>query len=319
MQFINLLIEKKVEIIQIQEALALILSVSESQVRIDYDLYTLTFSDAEGEKAIYCDIKKVHGDFELFLDLNVLCEPQKSDFNVNDYYFARKICNILNMNCLTPLNESPNPYLYYLFIPNDNIKHIVKAYDSPEDSADDFPYASSSDNDSLYIEIYERLPDNYLQFNPEVLYAQYQSKVQKKIKLITDLMSRGNHQMVMHKINEIITEYPYSQSGKLYYLLGAEYAQTGEYEKAIQLMTQAMTLDPDLRNEAFFRLESLYLYQRQPGQNWESLLAALPSNDLFWLSSLGLLHLAKNEFSPNNTLLEEWIINNILFTLNAKR
>jgi tetratricopeptide (TPR) repeat protein len=87
------------------------------------------------------------------------------------------------------------------------------------------------------------------------------------------------------------------QQGRLHYLLGAEYAQIGLYERAIAAMTEAITLDSSL-HLAIFQLGLLHLTQGQPelaAKVWlplEELDAQAPLR----LFSLGLQHLAKDEF-----------------------
>ena len=98
---------------------------------------------------------------------------------------------------------------------------------------------------------------------------------------------------------------------QLHYLLGAEYAQIGEYENAIGTMTQAITLNPELYT-AIFRLGLLYQTLGQPDQatqTWAPL-ADLPENNSLRLFSLGLQHLAKDEFTQCQALLEEGMKNN---------
>ena len=76
-------------------------------------------------------------------------------------------------------------------------------------------------------------------------------------------------------------------------------------------MTQAITLNPELHT-AVFQLGLLYLTQGQPdqaAQTWAPL-ATLPENDPLRLFSLGLQHLAKDEFTQCQALLEEGIKNN---------
>ena len=93
-----------------------------------------------------------------------------------------------------------------------------------------------------------------------------------------------------------------------------------EYKKAITSITQAITLESDLYI-AVFRLGLLYLIQRQPDQATQIWfpLGCLTENDPLLLFSLGLQHLAKNEFIQCQVLLEKGIkINHRYPDLNTK-
>ena len=133
--------------------------------------------------------------------------------------------------------------------------------------------------------------------------------IEDLIQKTVTLTSRGNHPAAITLLEKALRKFP--AESQLYYLLGAEYTQIGEYENAIGAMTQAITLNPEL-NIAVFQLGLLYLTQRQAveaAKTWAPL-ADLPENDSLRLFSLGLQHLAKNEFTQCQILLEEGIKNN---------
>lgn len=96
------------------------------------------------------------------------------------------------------------------------------------------------------------------------------------------------------------------EEGRLHYLLGAEYAQIGLYDRAVESMSHAVTLDPALHLAAF-QLGLLHLTQGQPDQaasSWEAL-ATLPEEDPLFQFSTGLKHLAKDEFDACKVCLEK--------------
>ncbi len=129
------------------------------------------------------------------------------------------------------------------------------------------------------------------------------------MKLLIQTIAQGDHPAAITQLEEALSQSP--TDSQLHYLLGAEYAQVGEYEKAIASMTQAITLNPELHT-AIFQLGLLYLTQGQAveaAQTWAPL-AALPENDPLHLFSSGLQHLAKDEFTQCKALLEEGIKNN---------
>jgi tetratricopeptide (TPR) repeat protein len=82
-----------------------------------------------------------------------------------------------------------------------------------------------------------------------------------------------------------------------HYLLGAEHAQIGMFERAIGDMHRAVELDPDL-HAARFQLGMLLLTSRQvdaAASIWQGL-DKLGPNHFYVLFKAGLLHLARDEF-----------------------
>lgn len=87
------------------------------------------------------------------------------------------------------------------------------------------------------------------------------------------------------------------KNGKIHYLLGAEHAQIGLYDRAAVEMAKAVELEPDLHT-ARFQLGLLHITSgrvEQAESAWKPLEALGPENPLS-LFKTGLLHLARDEF-----------------------
>lgn len=87
-------------------------------------------------------------------------------------------------------------------------------------------------------------------------------------------------------------------NAKAHYLLGAEHAQIGLFDRAMEDMGRALELDADL-DAARFQLGLLRLTSRQPqaaDDVWLGL-DRLGSDHFYVLFKTGLLHLARDEFA----------------------
>lgn len=87
------------------------------------------------------------------------------------------------------------------------------------------------------------------------------------------------------------------KNGKVHYLLGAEHAQIGLYERAMEEMQRAVDLDPTLYT-AHFQLGLLYVTAGRPDQAkvaWQAL-DNLGQNDPLYHFKSGLLRLVNDEF-----------------------
>jgi Flp pilus assembly protein TadD len=96
------------------------------------------------------------------------------------------------------------------------------------------------------------------------------------------------------------------KEGKIYYLLGAEHAQIGLYDRAAEEMTKAVALDPQLHT-ASFQLGLLHITSGRidaATQAWQPLDALGGENPLF-LFKTGMLHLVRDEFEQCATLLKK--------------
>jgi len=106
---------------------------------------------------------------------------------------------------------------------------------------------------------------------------------------------------------------------RLHYMLGAEHAQIGMYERASEEMSAAVELDPSL-NTAHFQLGLLHLTSGrvpQAERAWKPLDALEPNNYLRLLKT-GLEHLARDEFSESADFLRRGIAaNQVNATLNV--
>jgi len=88
------------------------------------------------------------------------------------------------------------------------------------------------------------------------------------------------------------------KNGKVHYLLGAEHAQIGLYDRAADEMRRAVELDPSLYT-AHFQLGLLCVTSGQPDQAkdaWQAL-DKLGSKDPLYCFKTGLLHLVNDEFT----------------------
>jgi tetratricopeptide (TPR) repeat protein len=89
-----------------------------------------------------------------------------------------------------------------------------------------------------------------------------------------------------------------ANDARLHYLLGAEHAQIGLYDRAVEEMQQAVKLDPAL-DTAHFQLGLLHITSGRAeaaAEAWKPLDRLGPEHPLF-LFKTGLVHLAKDEFT----------------------
>jgi tetratricopeptide (TPR) repeat protein len=101
------------------------------------------------------------------------------------------------------------------------------------------------------------------------------------------------------------------KNGKIHYLLGAEHAQIGLYERAMEEMRHAVNLNPTLYT-AHFQLGLLYVTSGQPDQAkaaWQALDSLGPNDPLFLFKS-GLLHLVNDEFPQAIEYLKKGLTTN---------
>lgn len=98
------------------------------------------------------------------------------------------------------------------------------------------------------------------------------------------------------------------KQGKIFYLLGAEHAQIGLYDRAVEEMTKAVELDPSLHT-ASFQLGLLHMTSgrvEQAAGAWQSLDTLGPQHPLY-LFKTGLLHLASDDFEASKENLRKGI------------
>lgn len=95
------------------------------------------------------------------------------------------------------------------------------------------------------------------------------------------------------------------------YMLGAEHAQIGMYERAMEDMAAALQINPEL-DTARFQLGLLYLTSKRVVEAidvWQPLDRLGEDNSLY-LFKTGLIHLAQDEFNPCLEYLRRGIANN---------
>src|SRR5687767_8911045 len=107
---------------------------------------------------------------------------------------------------------------------------------------------------------------------------------------------KGNADQAISLLKQAVASAP--TDARCCYLLGAEYAQIGMFDRAAEQMSAAVKLDPNL-HAARFQLGLLQLTSGQPdaaGQTWSGL-DVLGPRHAFVLFKTGLLHLAHDEFA----------------------
>jgi len=109
-------------------------------------------------------------------------------------------------------------------------------------------------------------------------------------------MGEDHHDESMRLLKRTLTAYP--RSAQAHYLLGAEHAQIGMYDRAVDEMAEAVRLDPSLTS-AHFQLGLLHVTAgrvREAQAAW-SPLDRLPPDDPLRLFKSGMLHLVHNELA----------------------
>ncbi|MBK4735680.1 tetratricopeptide repeat protein [Noviherbaspirillum pedocola] len=109
------------------------------------------------------------------------------------------------------------------------------------------------------------------------------------------------------------------EDGELLYLLAAEHAQLGMYDRAAEEMTRALALRPDMYT-ARLQLGLLHLGAARVDAATDTLrpLTNLDANNCFHHFALGLEHLMRDRFSACRSALEQGIaLNNVNAPLNG--
>ena len=97
-------------------------------------------------------------------------------------------------------------------------------------------------------------------------------------------------------------------SSKAHYMLGAEHAEIGMYDRAVDDMSKAVALDPNLMT-AHFQLGLLHITAgrvEEAVKAWKPL-DALGGENFLYLFKSGMLHLTKDEFAECVADLEQGI------------
>lgn len=117
---------------------------------------------------------------------------------------------------------------------------------------------------------------------------------------------KGNADQAISLLKQAVAGAP--TDARCQYLLGAEYAQIGMFDRAAEQMSAAVALDPNL-HAARFQLGLLQLSSRQPDaarDTWSGL-DVLGARNAYVLFKTGLLHLARDEFADCLRCLREGI------------
>jgi len=96
--------------------------------------------------------------------------------------------------------------------------------------------------------------------------------------------------------------------GRLHYMLAAEHAQMGLYDRAAEEMAKAIELDPSLVT-AHFQLGLLYITSGRVAEAeaaWQPL-DKLGKDNFLHLFKTGMLHLVRDEFKQSESCLERGI------------
>lgn len=116
------------------------------------------------------------------------------------------------------------------------------------------------------------------------------------IHLALHAMGKDRHEESMRLLKRALEAFPTSARAR--YLLGAEHAQIGLYDRALEEMSEAVKLDPSL-TVAHFQLGLLHLTAgrvREAETAWLPL-ERLPADDPLRLFKAGMLNLARNELT----------------------
>jgi tetratricopeptide (TPR) repeat protein len=100
-------------------------------------------------------------------------------------------------------------------------------------------------------------------------------------------------------------------NAEIHHMLGAEHAQIGLFDRAIEDMSHALQLNPEL-DTARFQLGLLYLTSKRPteaNEIWQPL-DQLDHEHSFYLLKTGLMHLARDEFKQCLSFLRRGIAAN---------
>lgn len=100
--------------------------------------------------------------------------------------------------------------------------------------------------------------------------------------------------------------------GQARYFLGALHAEIGMYDKAVEEMTEAISVDPNLPPTAHFQLGLIHLTSGRIDEAktvWQDL-DKLGENHFLHMFKTGMLHLVDNEFDSCINLLDAGIKQN---------
>ena len=137
--------------------------------------------------------------------------------------------------------------------------------------------------------------------------------VEELMHLALKANERNDTEQVIGYLKRILSAEP--DNGLALYLLGAQHAQMRMYARAIEEMSRAIEVEPNIPPTAHFQLGLLYLTS---GTVPEALLAWTPldqleEDDALRLFKRGLVHLIQDEFEACVENLERGIAANALY------
>lgn len=124
--------------------------------------------------------------------------------------------------------------------------------------------------------------------------------------LAIESIKQGDHGVAISYLKEGVEKF--ADDPKIAYVLGAEYAQIGMFEKAESEMRRAINLDASLHT-ASFQLGLMLLTQgrnQETAQSWEAL-NVLPETHCLWLFKTGLNHMIAGDNKLAREFLEKGI------------
>lgn len=127
--------------------------------------------------------------------------------------------------------------------------------------------------------------------------------------LAVEATRRGEHGASISYLKEGVSRFP--DDAKLAYVLGAEFAQIGIYDKAEYEMQRAISIDPELYTASFqLGLLQMTLGKVQDAKlSWKNI-DNLAADHSLWLFKTGLEQLAGEHYLEARKSLEQGIKNN---------
>lgn len=139
---------------------------------------------------------------------------------------------------------------------------------------------------------------------------------QELLHLALRASNENRHEDSINYLKQAIELAP--KNAKAHYMLGAEHAEIGLYDRAAEEMAKAVELDPSLIT-ACFQLGLLHITSARVAEAEEAWkpLDKLGENNSLYLFKKGMLHLARDEFDASIAALEKGIsLNNFNEALN---
>jgi Flp pilus assembly protein TadD len=125
--------------------------------------------------------------------------------------------------------------------------------------------------------------------------SQTRLDVDELLHLAIRASQQNQHEQTINYLKQALELAP--DNGKVHYMLGAEHAEIGLYDRAVEDMTNAVKLDPGLTT-AHFQLGLLHITSGRVDEAikaWKPLDALGKENPLYLFKS-GMIHLARDEF-----------------------